>query len=105
MRSRSLLQNIQFGSLIIVIVVLSFAYRSARADSHPCLLIGQADIPSLSQRLGNTHLNGDVFSAALEGCIRGERSDAAVIWLMDWGFTTGMVLIALQIPRIISLLK
>jgi hypothetical protein len=59
-------------------------YGAPIAETHPCLLIGPNDIPALAAKLGTTHLNGDNFSAALEKCIRGQRADTAVTWLMAW---------------------
>ena len=67
-----------FGFLLIV------SFNLIAQETHPCLLIGPEDIAELAERLGESSLGSAVFSQAFEGCLRGERADEAVEWLMDW---------------------
>jgi hypothetical protein len=68
----------------LIVAVSGIGLYADKAETHPCLLFGPGDIPALASRLGTAHLSGDVFPTALEKCIRGERADDAVSWLMAW---------------------
>ncbi len=69
---------LSFGILIIVAVNL------LAQETHPCLLIDSSDIPELAERLGENSLGSSNFGMAFESCLRGERAEEAVSWLMAW---------------------
>jgi len=77
-------QAIKIMFKFFVSVLMAICINLAAQETHPCLLIGPEDITELAERLGESSLGGSNFSMALEGCLRGERAEDVVSWLMDW---------------------
>jgi hypothetical protein len=78
----NLFQKVLFRIFVSVLVIICMDLVAQ--EVHPCLLIGPEDISELAERLGENTLGSTVFNQAFEGCLRGERAEEAVGWLMDW---------------------